>query len=75
MSENALLPTILRYKTTWKTWRTGTQKSDSGCLVVETNFNNEKHDERKLYAILIEFISFFDEKMKTIDYKPSREVS
>ena len=34
----------------------------------------EKHDKWKLYTILTKFIPFFDEKVETIDYEPSREV-
>ena len=65
-----VIPTILWFKTAWKTWRTRTHKKRFG-----VSLTNEEHDARKLYTILTEFIPFFDEKMEMIDYGPSREVS
>ena len=49
------------------------KKSDSGCLIVETIFDKPK--TRRAKAVHHTHIPFFDEKMETIDYELSREVS
>lgn len=57
-----------------------TRKSGSGCRTVEKNLTNKKHDEQKLYTIILEelvkylaeFIPFFDEKMETIMSRPEK---
>ena len=51
------------------------KKAIRGVSSLKQFLMNEKHDDRRLYTILTEFIPFFDEKMETIDYEPSREVS
>ena len=56
-------PRFFRYKTTWKTWRTRTQKNDSECFIVETILEKGKTRRAKIvHHILAEFISF-DEKI------------
>ena len=59
LSENALLPRILRYKTTWKTWPLEHKKSDLVCLIVETIFHKGKsrlakvvHHAHRIYSLL-----------------------
>ena len=51
------------------------KKAIRNVLLLKQILTNEKHDERKLYTIITEFIPSFDEKVETIDYEPSREVS
>ena len=52
-----------------------TKKAIRDVLLLKQVLTNEKHDKRKLYTVLTEFIPFYDEKIETIDYGPSREVS